>query len=100
VARREEARERRSQAESGLVDAQCTSVRGGRAALGPSKRRKPMKMKMFGREGSKHALGLEEEINDWLAEHPGIRIVDTGQCASGGSLQDTRLYVSIWYEED
>jgi hypothetical protein len=65
-----------------------------------SDRRKKMKMKLFGREGSKHALGLEEEINDWLAEHPGIRIVSTGQCASGGSLQETKLYVSIWYEEE
>jgi hypothetical protein len=56
-------------------------------------------MKLFGREGSKEALGLEEEINAWLAQHPQIKIIDIRQCASGGSLQDTKLYISVWYED-
>lgn len=58
-----------------------------------------MKMKLFGREGSKEILELEEQVNAWLEEHPRIKIIDTKQCASGGSLHDTKLYISIWYEE-
>jgi len=55
-------------------------------------------MKLFGKEGSKEALGLEDEINAWLAQHLQIKIIDIKQCASGGSLQDTKLYISVWYE--
>jgi hypothetical protein len=32
-----------------------------------------------------HARALEDEINAWLAEHPGIRVVEIKQSASGGS---------------
>jgi hypothetical protein len=56
-------------------------------------------MKLFGREGSKEALELEDEVNAWLKQHPGIKIIDIRQCASGGSLQDTKLYISVWYED-
>jgi hypothetical protein len=56
-------------------------------------------MKLFGKEGSKEALKLEEEVNAWLAQHPRIKIIDTKQSASGGSLHDTKLYISIWYED-
>jgi hypothetical protein len=58
-----------------------------------------MKMKLFGKEGSKEALGLEEEVNAWLAQHPQIKIIDVKQSASGGSLHDTKLYISVWYED-
>jgi hypothetical protein len=58
-----------------------------------------MKMKLFGKEGSKEALGLEEEVNAWLAQHPQIKIIDVKQSASGGSLNDTKLYISVWYED-
>ncbi|MFC1544205.1 hypothetical protein ACFL4Y_03020 [Gemmatimonadota bacterium] len=58
-----------------------------------------MKMKLFGREGSKEALGLEDEVNAWLVQHPQIEVIDIEQCASGGSMADTKLYISIWYEE-
>jgi hypothetical protein len=50
-----------------------------------------MKMKLFGKEGSKQVLGLEEEVNAWLEQHRKIKIVDIRQSASGGSLHDTKL---------
>jgi len=52
-------------------------------------------MKLFGREGSKEALRLEGEVNAWLEQRPGIEVVEIRHCASGGSLQDTKLYVSV-----
>jgi len=58
-----------------------------------------MKMKLFGKEGSKKVLGLEEEVSTWLEQHPKIKIVDIRQSASGGSLHDTKLYISVWYED-
>ena len=58
-----------------------------------------MKVKLFGREGSKQALGLEEEVNNWLRDNPDIKIIDIRQSAAGGSLADTKLYISIWYQE-
>jgi hypothetical protein len=58
-----------------------------------------MKVKMFGKEGSKKALGLEEEVNTWLEQHPNIKIIDIRQSASGGSMADTKLYISVWYED-
>jgi hypothetical protein len=58
-----------------------------------------MKMKLFGQEGSKKAMGLEDEVNAWLVQHQGIKIIDVRQSASGGSLADTKLYISVWYED-
>ena len=61
-----------------------------------------MKMKLFGKENSKKGLivlELEKEINNWLKEHPGIKIVDMKQSTSGGSLHVTKLFISVWYEE-
>ena len=58
-----------------------------------------MKMKLFGKEDSKKILGLEEEVNAWLDQHPNIKIIDIRQSASGGSLADTKLYISVWYED-
>ncbi len=57
-----------------------------------------MKMKMFGVEGSSKVLGLESEVNAWLEQHPEIVITDVVQSASGGSMADTKLYISVWYE--
>jgi hypothetical protein len=51
------------------------------------------------RRGSKKVLGLEEKVNTWLVQHPRIKIIDISQSASGGSLQDTKLYISVWYED-
>lgn len=56
-------------------------------------------MKLFGKEGSKEVLGLEQEVNAWLEQHQKIKIIDIRQSASGGSLQDTKLYISVWYED-
>jgi len=58
-----------------------------------------MRMRLFGKEGSKKVLGLEEEVNVWLEQRPDIKIIDIAQSASGGSLADTKLYISVWYEE-
>jgi len=58
-----------------------------------------MKVKLFGKEGSKKVLGLEEEVNIWLGQHPNIKIIDIRQSASGGSFADTKLYISVWYED-
>ncbi len=57
-----------------------------------------MKMKMFGVEGSSKVLGLESEVNAWLEQHPEIMITDVVQSASGGSMADTKLYISVWYD--
>jgi hypothetical protein len=45
------------------------------------------------------ARALEEEINAWLTEHPGIRVVQIKQSASGGSYFEPLWLISIWYEE-
>lgn len=58
-----------------------------------------MKMKLFGEEGSKKVFELEEEVNAWLEQHPDIKIIDIRQSASGGSLHETKLYISVWYED-
>ena len=61
-----------------------------------------MKMKLFGKENTKKGLivlELEKEINNWLEEHPNIRIVNIKQSSSGGSLHVTKLFISVWYEE-
>ena len=54
-----------------------------------------MKMKLFGKEGSKKIFELEEEVNTWLEQNPKIKIIDIRQSASGGSLHDTKLYISV-----
>ena len=58
-----------------------------------------MKMKLFGKEGSKKVLGLEEEVNAWLEQHPNITRSHPGNSASGGSMADTKLYISVWHED-
>ncbi len=65
-----------------------------------------MKVKIFASEYKNKKLGvvseMESEINDWLAQHPNIKIVDIRQSSNGGSLKviDTKLFVTIWYEEE
>ena len=56
-------------------------------------------MKMFGKEGSKEVAGLENEVNAWLGQNPHIKVINITQSASGGSLQDTKLYIVLWYED-
>ena len=49
---------------------------------------------------AKTATQLEGEINAWLKENPGIRIVQIKQSSNGGSLDPSKLWVSILYEPD
>ncbi len=61
-----------------------------------------MKMKLFGRENSKHGLevlDLEKDVNYWLEQHPKIKIIDIRQSSNGGSWATSKLFVSVWYEE-
>jgi hypothetical protein len=44
------------------------------------------------------AIGLEAEINLWLASNPGIEIKNITQTQSGGSWFPATLIVSVWYQ--
>ena len=63
-----------------------------------------MKVKVFSKCGgyfekfSKSASILEEDINDWLNDNPGISIIEIKQSSCGGSLEPAKHIVSIWYE--
>ncbi len=57
-----------------------------------------MKVKLFGREGSKHVLDMEKDINNWLMAKPERNIIYIKQSSNGGSFHDTKLYISVWYE--
>lgn len=62
-----------------------------------------MKVKIFAKEYERRKLDvvavLEGEINDWLAQHPSIKIRDIRQSSNGGSWNDTKFFISVWYEE-
>jgi len=62
-----------------------------------------MKMKLFGRINTSkkglNVLELENDINTWLEENPNIKIIDIKQSSNGGSMQNTKLIFSIWYEQ-
>ncbi len=63
-----------------------------------------MKTKIFGtsegyfRRFSKTALHLQEEINAWIAANPGIKIIDIKQSSCGGSVEPSKIIISLWYE--
>ena len=40
---------------------------------------------------------IELEVNDWLATHPAIKVVDIKQSSSGGGMEPSAI--SIWQEE-
>ena len=42
---------------------------------------------------------LEDEVNAWLADNPGIHIVHVAQSSNGGSLDSSKVFLSIWYED-
>jgi hypothetical protein len=42
---------------------------------------------------------LEEQVNAWLAFNPEIRIVQVTQSSNGGSLDTSKVFLSVWYEE-
>jgi len=59
-----------------------------------------MKVKLFWKNapvgnGDKNARAFEDEINAWLSESPGIKIVDIRQSSSGGSFGSSLW--SVWY---
>ena len=62
-----------------------------------------MKMKLFGikimNKIEPDALALEQEINAWLVQHPGVKILEIKQSSNGGSFNSTKVFVSVWYEE-
>lgn len=62
-----------------------------------------MTMKLFAKANTKKdgscMLELEQEINEWLAKHPTIKIADRLQSSSGGSWQVSKLFITIWYDE-
>jgi hypothetical protein len=61
-----------------------------------------VKTKLFGKINTDkkglNVLDLESEINAWLEKHPDIKILDIKQSSNGGSMQNTKLIFSIWYE--
>jgi len=62
-----------------------------------------MNMKLFGKEAKKHGLevlDLEKDVNSWLEQNPKIRIIDIKQSSNGGSWATTKLFISVWYEEN
>ena len=46
-----------------------------------------------------NAQDLEHEINAWLQEHPGVKVIDIRQSASGGSYAESLWLISVWYED-
>jgi len=68
-----------------------------------------MKIKMFSRiivpsfSWSSHSRkplddGLEEEMNEWLAQNPSTKIHQLEQTMCGGSWASGKLLVSVLYE--
>jgi len=64
-----------------------------------------MKVKFFIVDGPLKKRGaklneFESAINAWLAANPRIRIEQIHQPSNGGSLDHTKVVVSVWYRED
>jgi len=63
-----------------------------------------MRVKFFSRMGWKGYYrpedhqGLEDEVNTWLEQNRGVKVLDIRQSASGGSLARPQLFVTILYE--
>ena len=47
---------------------------------------------------AKTATQLEGEINAWLGARPDVRVVHIRQSSNGGSLEPSKVWISIWYE--
>jgi len=63
-----------------------------------------MKVKMFTRKQNFWSAAivtdpLEQQINDWLAAHPKIEVVEVKHDVSGSVWTCTQLTVSIYYRE-
>jgi hypothetical protein len=42
---------------------------------------------------------LEEKVNTWLAANPEIKIHNITQSSNGGSLDSTKVFLFVWYED-
>ncbi len=62
-----------------------------------------MKMKLFQMTNKTRkevdVSDLEREINVWLGQNPGIKIIDIKQSSNGGSMANTKVFISVWYEQ-
>ncbi len=62
-----------------------------------------MKMKLFGITNMNRkevdVSNLEKDVNIWLEQHPGIKIIDIRQSSNGGSWATTKVFISVWYED-
>jgi hypothetical protein len=62
-----------------------------------------MKMKLFGITNKKKkevdVSDLEKDVNAWMEQNPSIRIIDVRQSSNGGSMANTKVFISVWYEE-
>ncbi len=64
-----------------------------------------MRVKLFVKDKSpfsgwgRFTSKLEDEVNAWLADNPGIRIVHITQSSNGGSFDTSKVWISVWYEE-
>lgn len=52
----------------------------------------------FGQLTWGNAQEIETEINTWLQQNPGIKVVDIKQSSSGGSFAESLWLISVWYE--
>ena len=64
-----------------------------------------VKVKLFVRDKSmfvgwrRYLEALEDEVNAWLADHPGIRIAHITQSSNGGSFDTSKVFLSVWYDD-
>ena len=63
-----------------------------------------MKVKLFGSDNpfgkkGRNLLDLESGINSWLEKKPAMKVIGIEQSAHWGSFTDSRLLISVWYEE-
>ena len=58
-----------------------------------------MKVKLFVLDKST-LEALEQEVNAWLALKSGIRIVHIARSSNGGTLDTSKVFLSVWYEEN
>ncbi len=63
-----------------------------------------IKANPLARKGENH-VALERDINIWLNENPGVKIIHIAQSASGGGggagsvyAIGSAIYISVWYE--
>ncbi|HET7267228.1 MAG TPA: hypothetical protein VFJ15_03905 [Oleiagrimonas sp.] len=47
----------------------------------------------------KFANQIEDGVNEWLAQNPGVKVVDMRQSLAGGSAEPPCVVISLWYED-